>query len=131
VLAVLHGAAITLLAKYSVFHPTGDTLVISLALAVLVGAAALWSAVDAWRDRPDRGRTWFIAALVTGPVSGVLHVIGRAVFVDQTSAADLGGALIGGAAFSALLVLVPAGLGLFVGSRIGRPAHPTSEDPRG
>ncbi|HKN52279.1 MAG TPA: hypothetical protein VJX66_07260, partial [Amycolatopsis sp.] len=78
-MAVLHGAAVTLLAKYAVFHPTGGALVISLALAVLVGAAALWSALDAWRDRPDRGRTWFIAALVAGPVAGILYVIGRAV----------------------------------------------------
>jgi len=130
-MAVLHGAAVTLLAKYAVFHPTGGALVISLALAVLVGAAALWSALDAWRDRPDRGRTWFIAALVAGPVAGILYVIGRAVFVDQTSASDLGGALTGGAAFSALLVLVPAGLGLFVGGRIGHAAQPPSEDPRG
>ena len=64
-------------------------------------------------------------------MAGILYVIGRAVFVDQTSASDLGGALTGGAAFSALLVLVPAGLGLFVGGRIGHAAQPPSEDPRG
>ncbi|MCR6482624.1 B-4DMT family transporter [Amycolatopsis sp. OK19-0408] len=119
-MAVLHGVALTLLAKYAVYHPTDQTLVVSLALAVLVGAAALWSALDAWRGVPERGRAWFIAALVTGVVSGILYVIGRAVFVDQTGVSDLGGALTGGAAFSALLVLVPAGLGLFVGARIGR-----------
>nr|WP_281506173.1 B-4DMT family transporter [Amycolatopsis sp. FBCC-B4732] len=126
-MAVLHGAAITLLAKYAVYHPTDQTLVVSLALAVLVGAAALWSALDAWRGLPDRGRVWFIAALVTGPVAGILYVIGRAVFVDQTGVSELGGALTGGAAFSALLVLIPAGLGLFVGGRIGR-SQPPSED---
>ncbi|MEU8633827.1 B-4DMT family transporter [Amycolatopsis sp. NPDC048633] len=119
-MAVLHGVALTLLAKYAVYHPTDQTLVVSVALAVLVGAAALWSALDAWRGLPDRGRAWFIAALVTGVVSGILYVIGRAVFVDQTGVSELGGALTGGAAFSALLVLVPAGLGLFVGGRIGR-----------
>ena len=100
----------------------------SLALAVLVGAAALWSALDAWRDVPDRGRAWFIAALVAGVVSGILYVIGRAVFVDQTGVSELGGALTGGAAFSALLVLIPAGLGLFVGGRIGRSKPADSEE---
>lgn len=123
-MAVLHGAAITLLAKYAVYHPTDQTLVISIALAVLVGAAALWSALDAWRDLPDRGKVWFISALIAGPVAGILYVIGRAVFVDQTGVSELGGALTGGAAFSALLVLIPAGLGLFVGGRIGGRTQP-------
>ncbi|SEP43687.1 hypothetical protein SAMN04489732_10983 [Amycolatopsis saalfeldensis] len=121
VMAVVHAAAMTLLAKWSVFHPTDQTVITSLTLAVLVGVAALWSAIDGWRDRPDRGRAWFIAALVTGLAGGVLYVIGRAIFVDQTGVAELKSALTGGAAFSALLVLVPAGLGLFVGSRIRRP----------
>jgi hypothetical protein len=127
-MAVLHGVALTLLAKYAVYHPTDQTLATSLALAVLVGAAALWSALDAWRGLVDRGRAWFIAALVAGVVSGILYVIGRAVFVDQTGVSELGGALTGGAAFSALLVLVPAGLGLFVGGRIGRAEPAGSED---
>ncbi|MET8996660.1 B-4DMT family transporter [Amycolatopsis sp. Hca4] len=127
VMAVLHGVALTLLAKYAVYHPTDQALPVSLALAVLVGAAALWSALDAWRGVPDRGRAWFIAALVAGVVSGILYVIGRAVFVDQTGVSELGGALTGGAAFSALLVLVPAGLGLFVGGRIGRSSSAEGE----
>lgn len=127
-MAVLHGAAITLLAKYAVYHPTDQTLVISVALAVLVGAAALWSALDAWRGLPERGKVWFIAALIAGPVAGILYVIGRAVFVDQTGVSELGGALTGGAAFSALLVLIPAGLGLFVGGRIGGREQPGDAD---
>ncbi len=147
-MAVLHGVALTLLAKYAVYHPTDQALPVSLALAVLVGAAALWSALDAWRGLPDRGRVWFISALIAGPVAGILYVIGRAVFVDQTGVSELGGALTGGAAFSALLVLVPAGLGLFVGGRIGlspesgdeprevpsprpRRVRPPSREPRG
>ncbi len=139
-MALLHGSAVTVLAKYEVFNPTDQTLVVSVALAVLVGAAAGWSAVDAWQGRTDRGRNWFIAALIAGPVSGVLYVIGRSVFVDQTGVSELGGALTGGAAFSALLVLIPAGLGLFVGARIAKakqdeddeePAQPASEKPAG
>ncbi|AIG77880.1 MULTISPECIES: B-4DMT family transporter [Amycolatopsis] len=134
-MALLHGAAVTVLAKYEVFNPTDKTLVTSLALAVLVGAAAGWGAVDAWQGKPERGKNWFIAALIAGPVSGVLYVIGRAVFVDQTGASELGGALTGGAAFSALLVLIPAGIGLFVGGRITRTGddedQPASEKPAG
>ncbi|MFE3177049.1 B-4DMT family transporter [Amycolatopsis sp. NPDC059090] len=122
VMAVVHAAAMTLLAKWSVFHPTGQTLFTSLTIAVLVGLAALWSAIDGWRGLRDRGRAWFIASLVAGVCSGILYVIGRAIFVDQTGVSELGAALTGGAAFSALLVLVPAGLGLFVGGRIRRPA---------
>jgi hypothetical protein len=128
VMAVVHAAAMTLLAKWSVFHPTDQTVITSVTLAVLVGVAALWSAIDGWRDRPDRGRAWFIAALVTGLAGGVLYVIGRAIFVDQTGVAELKSALTGGAAFSALLVLVPAGLGLFVGGRIRRPRRADSSD---
>jgi hypothetical protein len=126
VMAVVHAAAMTLLAKWSVFHPTDQTVITSVTLAVLVGVAALWSAIDGWRDRPDRGRAWFIAALVTGLAGGVLYVIGRAIFVDQTGVAELKSALTGGAAFSALLGLVPAGLGLFVGGRIRRPSRADS-----
>jgi len=128
VMAVVHAAAMTLLAKWSVFHPTGQTLLTSLTIAVLVGVAALWSAVDGWRGVPDRGRAWFIAALVAGVVSGILYVIGRAIFVDQTGTAELRAALTGGAAFSALLILLPAGLGLFVGSRIRRPSASAEDD---
>ncbi len=127
-MALLHGVAVTVLAKYEVFNPTDKTLVTSLALAILVGAAAGWSAVDAWQGKPDSGRNWFIAALIAGPVSGVLYVVGRAVFVDQTGASELGGALTGGAAFSALLVLLPAGLGLFVGGRITKAAPEDDEE---
>ncbi|MCG3755950.1 B-4DMT family transporter [Amycolatopsis sp. Poz14] len=128
VMAVVHAAAMTLLAKWSVFHPTGQTLFTSLAIAVLVGVAALWSAIDGWCGLRDRGRAWFIASLVAGVCSGILYVIGRAIFVDQTGVSELGAALTGGAAFSALLVLVPAGLGLFVGGRIRRPAEDADAD---
>lgn len=131
VMAVVHAAAMTLLAKWSVFHPTGQTLFTSLTIAVLVGLAALWSAIDGWRDLRDRGRAWFIASLVAGVCSGILYVIGRAIFVDQTGVSELGAALTGGAAFSALLVLVPAGLGLFVGGRMRRPAAEDDEDSSG
>lgn len=120
-MAVLHAGATVALAKLAVFRPTDVTVVTVVALALLVGAAALWSALDTWRGAEGAPRTWFIAALLAGPVSGVLAVIGRAVFVDRTGVEALGSALTGGAAFTALVVLVPAGLGVLVGRWIRSP----------
>lgn len=128
-MAVLHAAATVALAKIAVFQPGETTLARSAALALLVGAAALWSALDGWARRPDGGRTWFIAGLVAGPAAGVLGVVGKAVLVDRTGVSELGAALTSGAAFTALLVLVPAGLGLVVGSRLPRPGSDLDGDP--
>ncbi|NIH88528.1 hypothetical protein [Amycolatopsis granulosa] len=128
-MAVLHALAEVALAKATVYDPTGLTTARIAVIALLVGIAALWSALDAWLRRAGAGRTWLIASLVAGPVSGVLYVIGRAVFVDRTGADELWPAVTGGAAFTALLILVPAGLGLFAGGRVKRPA--TDEDGPG
>ncbi|GLY65707.1 B-4DMT family transporter [Amycolatopsis taiwanensis] len=117
-MALAHAIAETTLAKAAVYEPTGLAGYRILAIALLVGAAASWGAIDGWRRRPDLGRTWLIAALVSGPVSGILYVVGRAVFVDQSGTGELWPALSGGAAFTALLVLIPAGLGMFVGPRL-------------
>ncbi|HVK22500.1 MAG TPA: B-4DMT family transporter [Actinokineospora sp.] len=122
VLAVVHAVAAVFVAALKADQPTGRTVIEAVVLGVLVGVAATWAAVDGWRGVPDRGRAWVIAALIAGWGSAVLTVIGRATFVDQTSASALGQALTGGAAFTALLVLVPAGLGLVVGPRLDRQA---------
>ena len=116
-MGLLHAFAVTAIAKLAVFQPTDVDIAKAVSIALLVGAAALWSAIDGWLGRRDRGRNWFVAALIAGPVAGVLGVVGRALFVDQTGVAALDEALTGGAAFTALLVLVPACLGLFAGSR--------------
>jgi hypothetical protein len=62
-----------------------------------------------------------IACLIAGWGAAVLGVIGKSVFVDQTGVAELGGALTGGAAFTALLVLIPAAIGLAAGRWITVP----------
>ncbi|MGX7829251.1 B-4DMT family transporter [Actinokineospora sp. 24-640] len=121
VMAVVHAAAAVLVALLRAGDPTGQSTVAALVLGVLTGTAAVWAAVDAWKDVPDRGRAWVIACLIAGWGSAVLAVLGRALFVDETGASALGSALTGGAAFTALLVLVPAALGLLVGPRLGRP----------
>lgn len=129
-LALLHAFADTALAKASVYDPTGLLTVKIVVIALLVGAAALWSAIDAWLGREDLGRTWVIASLFVGLASGVLYVIGRGIFVDQSGTEELWPALTGGAAFTALLVMVPAGLGMLVGARLNRPeATPVEEKP--
>jgi hypothetical protein len=127
VMAVVHAVAETVRADFGVQHPTSRTLFEALTLGVLVGVAAVWGAVDRWRGVEDAGRTWLIASLVAGWGAAVLGVVGKSVFVDQTGVADLGGALTGGAAFTALLVLVPAAIGLGAGTWI-RSSRPAPED---
>jgi hypothetical protein len=118
VMAVVHAVAETVRADFGVAHPTSRTLFEAITLGVLVGVAAVWGAVDRWRDVEDPGRSWLIASLVAGWGAAILGTIGKSVFVDQSGVADLGGALTGGAAFTALLVLVPAVIGLGAGNWI-------------
>jgi hypothetical protein len=129
-MAVVHAAAETVRADFGVQHPTSRTLFEAIVLGVLVGAAAVWGAVDKWRGVEDAGRAWLIASLVAGWGAAVLGVIGKSIFVDQTGVADLGNALTGGAAFTALLVLVPAAIGLGVGNwiRSSRSSDAADED---
>ncbi|WP_026424389.1 B-4DMT family transporter [Actinokineospora inagensis] len=124
VLAVVHAVVAVAVAALKASNPTGWGLVEALALGALVAAAAVWAAVDGWVGVPDRGRAWVVAALIAGWGAAVLGVVGRAMFVDQTGTSALGSALTGGAAFTALLVLVPAGLGLVVGPRLEKRAKP-------
>jgi hypothetical protein len=135
VLAVVHAVAETARAGFGVHHPTSRTLFEAIMLGVLVAVAAVWGALDTWRDVPDRGKVWLIACLIAGWGAAVLGIIGKSIFVDQTGVADLGGALTGGAAFTALLVLVPACIGLLAGRWIRPPgrtrADPASETQRG
>ncbi|HEX3779255.1 MAG TPA: B-4DMT family transporter [Pseudonocardiaceae bacterium] len=126
VLAVVNGAAQTLLGAIEAAHPTSDRVAEPIAIAVLAGIALLWSAIDGWLRKPGRGMVWFFAALIGGFGAGLLGVIGKAAFVDSTGIWALGPALTGGAAFTALLILIPAGLGLAVGGKMLQPpaTHP-------
>jgi hypothetical protein len=122
-LAVVHGCAQTIMAAFEVNHPTSKGILAAIVLGGLVGVAAVWGVVDTWRSVPGRELTWLLAALVAGWGAGVLGVIGRSAFVDQTGTSELGSALTGGAAFTALLVLVPAGIGMLVGKWIEPPTR--------
>ncbi|NUT50804.1 MAG: B-4DMT family transporter [Saccharothrix sp.] len=117
-MGLLHGAVQTGVSAVAVRSPEA-TSVRPIALGLLVAAAVLWGTVDRLRELPSPGMQWFIAALVAGPFAGALGVAGSALLVDQTGQEALWVALTGGAAFTALLVLAPAGLGLVLGGFLG------------
>jgi hypothetical protein len=125
---VLAGADVGLAAL--AVHSSSLGVLRSIVLGVVAALAALWAALDSWRRLDDRGRAWVLAAIVAGFGSGLLRVIGKAIFVDETGLSALGSALTGDAAFGALVVLVPAGIGLFVGEKIAKrqPAGSTTSD---
>jgi hypothetical protein len=137
VLAVVHAVAQTVVALFAVRNPTAHGTLAAIVLGVLVGAVAVWGVLDTWRALPRPEIVWIIAALVAGWAAGVLGVIGQSIFVDQTGVSELGSALTGGAAFTALLVFVPAGVGLLVGRWIKPPTFgrqrgaATSSEPTG
>lgn len=128
VLAVLHAAADTLIAYYRLGEPTELTVPRGVALGLLVGAALLWGALDGLHRKLDRGRTWVLAAVYGGLLAAVLGLIAKAVLLNQTSGDDIWPAITGGAAFTALLILIPAGIGLAVGGAMKSPKEPVDLD---
>jgi hypothetical protein len=126
VMAVLYAAAETLLAAVQVDHPASGSVLDPIVLALLVGVSGCWAGVDGWLRKPRRGMNWFYGGLIGGVLAGLLSVIAKALFVDQTGIWALGPALTGDAAFIALLIMVPAGLGIAVGGRLEPPAEAPS-----
>ncbi|MFC6088555.1 hypothetical protein [Saccharothrix lopnurensis] len=119
-LGLLHGAVQTGIAAVNAHSPGAASSTRYIALALLVVVGVLWGALDAWRGMGGAGLVWFRAGLVAGPVAGVVGVAGRSL-VDQTGLEALGSALTGGAAFTALLVMAAAGVGVAVGGRLPQP----------
>ncbi|GAA1297699.1 hypothetical protein [Saccharothrix xinjiangensis] len=116
-LGLLHGAVQTGVVAVGVHSPGAASSTRYIALVLLVVVGGLWGALDAWRGMRGPGMVWFSAGLVAGPVAGVVGVAGRSL-VDQTGWESLGSALTGGAAFTALVVMATAGVGVAVGSRL-------------
>lgn len=131
VLAVLHAIGAVVLAQLKLSGVGSPTVLTWITFALLIGVSLLWGSIDGWRRLPQPAQTWFVAGIVGGLVSGVLNVAGRALFVDQTGASALGVQLTSGAAFTALLIIVPAVLGVLVGSRLDAPpgAEPPAQPP--
>lgn len=128
-MGVIYAAAETVLAQVQADHPTSGSVISPIALALLVGVSGLWGGVDGWLRTANRGMSWFYAGLLGGVLAGLLSVAGRAIFVDQTGVSALAEALTGDAAFVALLIMVPAGLGLAIGARLEPPVRKVTRDP--
>lgn len=104
--------------------PTHANLLRYGSLVVLVLAALLWAGLDAVREdredsrRDDLGARWLKTALVVGPLAGLAGWTVQGLLIDASGNEQLLVELTGGAAFTALLVLLPAALGLFAGGRV-------------
>ncbi|RKT56410.1 B-4DMT family transporter [Saccharothrix australiensis] len=118
---VLHGGVQVGTGAVAVHSPGGSAAARYAALGLVVVVGVVWGALDSRRGLDEGGLVWFSAALVAGPVAGVVGVLGRSLLVDRTGVEALGPALTGGAAFTALLVLVAAGPGLALGRVVPRP----------
>lgn len=131
VLAVSHAGAQVLLAELAVVSHAVLGWARPVALGLLIAIAFAGGMLDA--HRRDPGVLWLKASLVAGWLAALLGVLGKALLVDETGVSALGGALTGGAAFTALLVLVPASLGMLASRlvrriRYGKPPEPDDED---
>lgn len=113
-LAVLWGVVQTLFAELAVGGPVSTAITVG-ALCVLAAVAMAWGAVDRLLGHTADSYLWLKTGLFAGVVGALLGVIGQAAFVDNTGAWAIGSALVGGAPFIALLVLVPAGIGMLIG----------------
>ncbi|WP_137812070.1 B-4DMT family transporter [Gandjariella thermophila] len=119
-MAVLHAVVQVGVAAARIHTPGAIAVVEPAALGVLAGAAVLWGGLDGWlrRSRRGRGVAWFVAGLLAGPLAGVLGLVGQSALLDQAGVEVLGSVLTSGAAFTALLVMVPAELGLVLGGLV-------------
>lgn len=118
-MAMLHAAGAAGVAYVQAHDPDRWSSAAAMALGVLVAAGAVWGAVDVLLRRTNRGLTWLYACAAAGVLAGPLTLVLQAVLVDSTGVEELGGALLGGA-FTALLVLGSAALGLGAGRLLFR-----------
>ncbi|MDR6595455.1 hypothetical protein ACFFSW_36760 [Saccharothrix longispora] len=126
---LVHGGVQVGTSAVEVHSPGAASSVRYIALGLLVVIGLLWAALDAWRGLEDRGMVWFFAGLVAGPLAGLVGVVGRS-WVDRTGLEALGPALTGGAAFTALLVMATAVVGLAVGGALPQPREVGSGEQR-
>ncbi|MFE2757235.1 B-4DMT family transporter [Actinosynnema sp. NPDC059335] len=119
-MGLFHGGVQTGTSAVSVHSPEAASAIRYIAIGLVVVIGLLWGALDAWRQLDGRGMVWFLAGLVAGPLAGLTGVVGRSL-IDQTGLESLGPALTGGAAFTALLVMATAVIGLGLGSALPQP----------
>ncbi|WP_447003172.1 B-4DMT family transporter [Saccharothrix isguenensis] len=119
-MGLFHGGVQTGTSAVSAHSPEAASSIRYIAIALVVVIGLLWGAVDAWRQLEGRGMVWFTAALVAGPLAGIAGVVGRSL-VDQTGLEALWPALTGGAAFTALVVMGTAAIGIGIGNALPQP----------
>lgn len=124
-MGLLHGAVQAGVVAVAVRSPEAGSAIRLIAFGLVVVVAVLWGALDAWRKFDGRGMCWFFAALVAGPLAGVVGVVGTGALVDQTGVESLWPALTGGAAFTALVVLASAAIGMGLGNLVPQPKGTT------
>lgn len=123
-MAAVHTAAQVTVAAAGTGESESVWLARAVVLAVVVGVAALWGALDGWRRLESSGWRWLAAGLVAGPMAGLFGVVGQGVLVDATGPEALLVAVTGGAAFTALLVMIAAWMGIVVGRLLEPPRIP-------
>ncbi|MGZ4588616.1 MAG: B-4DMT family transporter [Mycobacteriaceae bacterium] len=120
-MVVVHVAVRTALGYAALSWPTSSQLQRNAGLVVVLAVALLWSGVDALRenpddeDRDDLTLRWLKVAVLAGPVAGLVGWSVEGLFIDSVGTSQLAGDVIGGGAFTALLIFVPAILGLLFG----------------
>lgn len=104
----------------AVSWPTHGPLQRNTGLVVVLAVVLLWSGIDALRedlhdDHEDLTVRWLKAGVLAGPVAGLLGWAVQALFIDAVGTSQLAGNIIGGGAFTALLIVVPALFGVMFG----------------
>ncbi|MEE2035029.1 B-4DMT family transporter [Rhodococcus chondri] len=123
-LALVHVVVRVLLGAALVQWPLQGSVMRWLALVVVILAAVVWAGIDGIRDRrahpdPDRGEDltmrWLAAGAVTGLLGGFLTWLADVVLPVSVGVKSLLFELTSGAAFTVLLVFVPAMVAVVAG----------------
>lgn len=128
---LVHVAARTALGFAALSWPTSGQLQRIIGVVVVVVIAALWAGLDSLRENPDDDerddlmQRWLKAAVLAGPVAGLVGWAIEGLFIDSIGTSALAGNIIGGGAFTALLIFVPAMIGVAFG-RLARTDRPRS-----
>lgn len=124
-MTLVHVGVRTALGFAALSWPTAGQTQRMSGLAVVVVVAVLWAGVDTLREntddeaRDDLAVRWLKAAALAGPLAGLLGWAVESIFIDSVGTSALAGNLIGGGAFTALLIFIPALVGMGFG-RVAR-----------
>lgn len=139
-MALVHFVARTLLALAIAAWPTQGSILRIVTMVGVILAAVVWGGIDGINDRranpdPDKSADltmlWLKASVVAGLLSGVVTWIVSAVSPIAITSNSFFFEITSGAAFTILLVFVPAILAVGLGRLLaGRDAKTNDDDPR-